>query len=236
MELPRVELELEKVSGELEAARASLEGRQAQLAMWLGVPEGILITAVADLGASPTPPDLATVRAWTRKHHPLLAAARAQVRGLEARLATQKLARVPPLGITGFTAHELDRRVYGVGLSLELPLWNWNSGRIARASARLAAGRKQLEAARLDLETSVIEAQTACRAGARLANRLRRMVLPRSRQTAATIERMYLLGETSLLEVIDARRTLLDARRSYLGAMGQAQIDCSRLRAMVGKE
>jgi cobalt-zinc-cadmium efflux system outer membrane protein len=47
---------------------------------------------------------------------------------------------------------------------------------------------------------------------------------------------MYLLGEASLLEVIDARRTLLDARRSYLGTIAQAQIDCSRLRALVGKE
>ncbi len=50
------------------------------------------------------------------------------------------------------------------------------------------------------------------------------------------MERTYQLGEASLLEVIDARRTLLDTRRQLLGALAQAQIDCSRLGALVGEE
>jgi len=236
IELPRVEVEREKVGGELETARISLEARQAQLAVWLGVPAGRRITAAADLSASPAPPDLETVWAWTRKRHPLLAAARARVRGLAAELQTEKLARVPPVAITGFTNHELDRRVYGAGLSVELPLWNWSSGKIAQARARLAAGEKQLETASLELEAGVVEAEAACRSGTRLAARFKNAVLPPSERAAATVERMYLLGEASLLEVIDARRTLLDARRSYLGSIAQAQIDCSRLRALVGKE
>jgi cobalt-zinc-cadmium efflux system outer membrane protein len=236
IELPRVEVEREKVTGELETARTSLEARQAQLAVWLGVPAGRQIAAAADLSASPTPPDLETVRVRTRKRHPLLAAARARVRGLEAELQTEKLARVPPVAITGFTNHELDRRVYGAGLAVELPLWNWNSGKIAQAEARLAAGQQQLEAASLELEAGVVEAEAACRSGTRLAARFKNAVLPPSEKAAATVERMYLLGEASLLEVIDARRTLLDARRSYLGSIAQAQIDCSRLRALVGKE
>jgi cobalt-zinc-cadmium efflux system outer membrane protein len=236
IELPRVELEREKVSGELEAARISLESRQAQLAVWLGVPAGKRIVAAGDLSASPKPLKLETVRAWTRKHHPLLAAARARLRGLEAELRTEQLARVPQLELKGFTTHELDRRAYGAGLSVELPLWSWNAGKIAQARARLAAGEKQLEAASLELEARVVAAEAACRSGTRLAARFKSAVLPPSERTAAAVERMYLLGEASLLEVIDGRRTLLEARRSYLGTLTQAQIDCSRLRALVGKE
>jgi outer membrane protein, heavy metal efflux system len=236
IEQPRVEVEREKVAGELEAARISLEARRARLAMWLRVPAGRRLTAAADLSASPTPLDPRTVRAWIRARHPLLAAARARVRGLEAELRTERRARVPSVGIKGFTEHELDRRVYGAGLSIELPLWSWSSGKIAQAEARLAAGQRQLEASSLELEASVVEAEATCRAGTRLAARLKRAVLPRSERAAATVERMYLLGEASLLEVIDARRTLLDARRSYLGNIAQAQIDCSRLQALVGKE
>jgi hypothetical protein len=44
------------------------------------------------------------------------------------------------------------------------------------------------------------------------------------------------LGEASLLELIDSRRTLLDSRRLYLSALAQAQIDCSRLGALVGED
>ncbi|MCC6748349.1 MAG: TolC family protein [Deltaproteobacteria bacterium] len=236
IELPRVEVEREKVSGELEAARISLEARQAQLSVWLGAPTGRRITVRAEWNGIPPPLDLGTVRAWTRKRHPLLSVAQAKVRGLEAELRTEKLARVPPVTISGFTNHELDRRVYGAGLSIELPIWNWNSGKIAQAKARLAVGQRQLAAARLELESSVVEAEAACRSGSRLAARFKNAVLPPSEKSAATVERMYLLGEASLLEVIDARRTLLDARRSYLGTLAQAQIDCSRLRAIVGKE
>jgi hypothetical protein len=36
--------------------------------------------------------------------------------------------------------------------------------------------------------------------------------------------------------VIDARRTLLDSCSLYLSALAQAQIDCSRLGALVGQE
>ena len=60
--------------------------------------------------------------------------------------------------------------------------------------------------------------------------------MPRSETAASTMERTYQLGEASLLEVIDARRTLLDSRRLYLSALAQAQLDCSRLGALAGEE
>ena len=50
------------------------------------------------------------------------------------------------------------------------------------------------------------------------------------------MEKSYELGEANLLEVIDARRTLLDSRRLYLSAIAEAQIDCSRLDSLVGEE
>jgi cobalt-zinc-cadmium efflux system outer membrane protein len=68
------------------------------------------------------------------------------------------------------------------------------------------------------------------------ATRFDRQVVPRSAAAAAALERTYELGEASLLEVVDARRTLLEARRTLLGALSQAQIDCSRLGALVGED
>jgi len=104
--------------------------------------------------------------------------------------------------------HELDRRAYGVGLEVDLPLWNWNSGRIARAEALLAAGRKRAEATRREVEATVLEVQAACQASVLTATRLKDNVVPRSESAARTMDRTYQLGEASLLEVIDARRTL----------------------------
>jgi cobalt-zinc-cadmium efflux system outer membrane protein len=235
VEATRVEIELEKITAELEAARISLSSRQAQLALQLRVPADKTFVAVADLDALPLTLDRDTALGRARTTHPVLALARARTRSLEAEVSIERMARVPSFSITGFTAYELDRRAYGVGLAVDLPVWNWNSSRIAQANAKLAAGRMQAEATALELESAVIEAQAACRASVATATRLGNDVLPRSETAASTTEKTYHLGEASLLEVIDARRTLLDARHLYMSALAQAQINCSRLNALVGE-
>ncbi len=236
LEATRIEIELEKVTGEVEAARLALGASQAELALWLGAPRAAAIVAIADMAAVQAVPSLDEALAELHAGHPALAAARARVRVQEHELEAERLARVPELALSGFASHELDRRAYGAGLVVELPLWSWNSGRIAQAEAELAAGRSQAEAASLELEGAVIRAQAACQASAATAARLGAAVVPRAESAAATIERTYQLGEVGLLELIDSRRTLLDARRLHLDALSRAHLDCGRLGALVGEE
>jgi cobalt-zinc-cadmium efflux system outer membrane protein len=236
VEATRVEIELERVATELEAARTALTSRQATFALWLGSPAGKTIVAIVDLSVLPSAPDRKTALSRTRATHPAVAVARARTLALAAELYSEKLARVPAFSLAGFSANELDRRTYGVGLAVTLPLWNWNSSGIAQAEAKLAAGRKQVEAMSLEVETTVIEVQAACQASVLTAARLGNNMVPRSEAVASVMERTYQLGEASLLEVIDSRRTLLDAKRLHLSALAQAQIDCTRLGILVGEE
>ncbi len=236
VEATRVEIELEKVTSDLESARIALGARRAELTLWLGVPAGMRLVLVADLDTLPVAVDQDAALTGARKSHPALAVAKARTRFFAAELDTEELAQVPSFGLTGFANYELDRRAYGVGLTADLPLWNWSTGRIAQAQARLAASRKQAEAADLELATEVIDAQAACQSSVATAARFRNNVVTRSETVASTVERTYQLGEASLLEVIDARRTLLDSRRLYLSALAEAQIDCSRLEVLVGEE
>lgn len=229
----RVEIELEKVTAEAETARILLSARQSQLGLWLGRPQ---VIAVAELAALPNAATAQAPLARLRESHPILAAARARVRALQAELATEQRARMPSFSLVGFTSHELDRTSYGGGLAIDLPMWNWNSGRIAQAQATLTAGRKEAVAAAFEIESHAIEAQATCRASATTASRLATAVVPRAESSAAIMERTYNLGEASLLDLIDARRTLLDARRLHLNAMAQAQIDCGRLAALIGED
>lgn len=233
---PRVEIELEKVATELGAARVAVGARQAQLALWLSAPVEAAIVAVGDLDALPPAIDLDTALDRLRASHPAPAAAQARIRSLAATLAVEKKARIPDLSLAAFQSHELDRDAYGIGLTVDLPLWNWNGGRITQAEAELEAGRFEAEAISRQLEAVVIEAEAACRAAVQSAVRLGGAVVPRSEAATATIERTYQLGEASLLELIDARRTLIDTRRLHLGALAQAQIECSRLGSLVGEE
>ena len=235
VEATRVEVEAEKIAGELEVARLAMIASRAALTTWLGSDNGERLVAVADLARLPGPVtmELAIKRA---AKHPAMDAARARVNALEANVTVERRARVPSLAVEIFTDHELDRRAYGVGLAIELPLWNWNTGNIQRSHHMLAAEKNSLESERLELEIRAIEAQSQCQAGMVLATRYRERILPRAQSAARVIERTYQLGETTLLEVIDARRTLLETRGQFLSTLAQAQIDCSRLREIVGEE
>jgi cobalt-zinc-cadmium efflux system outer membrane protein len=236
VEAPLVEIELEKVTAELEAARTLLRARQTALARWLAVSPGQTLVANADLSALPVVLDREAALAKARSADPALMIVSARSRVLAADVRTERRAPIPSFSLRGFATDELDRKAWGVGVAVEIPVWNWNTGRIAQAEAKLAAGRRGAEAAALEVETTVIEAQAACTASVATAKRFRDNIVPRSETAAFTMERTYQLGEANLLPVIDARRTLLDSRRLSLNALAQAQLDCSRLSALAGEE
>jgi cobalt-zinc-cadmium efflux system outer membrane protein len=232
----RVEIELEKIYGELDVARSALASRQATFALWFRVPADSTIAVRVDLGQLPVVLGLDAALVKVREAHPNLIAAHMRERALAAELASEKLARVLDFSLVAFTTSELDRRSLGAGLAARLPLWDWNRGGIAQAEAKLAGSRKQREATTLELESAVIEAQSDCQVAVQLARRLGDNVVPRSISAAVTMERTYQLGEARLLEVIDARRTLIESRRLHLNALAQAQISCSRLGVLVGED
>jgi cobalt-zinc-cadmium efflux system outer membrane protein len=236
VEVTRVEIELEKVAGELEAARIARSARQAELSLWLGAPESSAIVAVADLDTLPVAMDRVLALEKARATSPALQAAGAKTRALDASVVVEERARVPSFAVSGFTASELDRTALGVGVAVDLPFWNWNTGRLREAEARLAAGRRLAGVTAREVQVELIDAQAACSASVATATRLSANVVPRSEAAAATMEKAYQLGEASLLEVIDVRRTLLDARRQHVNAIAEAHIDCSRLDALVGEE
>ncbi|MHB1047340.1 MAG: TolC family protein [Thermoanaerobaculia bacterium] len=236
VEAPLVEIELEKVAAELEAAETILRARQAALARWLAVPSGRTLVAKADLSALPVVLDREAALARARSADPALKIASARSRLLSADVRAERRATIPSFSLRGFVADELDRKAHGVGISVDVPIWSWNRGRIAQAEAKLAAADRQAEATALEVETTLIEAQAACRASVATARRFRDEIVPRSERVVLTMERTYEVGEADLLPVIDARRTLLDSRRLSLNALAQAQLDCSRLDALAGDE
>jgi cobalt-zinc-cadmium efflux system outer membrane protein len=237
VEATRVELEAEKIAGDLELARSSLATRRSQLSLWLGVDPGRQqVRAVADLAALPRPMTTNRARRRAGAGHPAIAAAKARVAARAADHTLQRRARIPSVALAAFADHELDRRAYGVGLAIDLPLWNWNTGAIQRSADKLAAARNRVDAETRAREATAIAAQARCQAGVTLSRRYRQRILPRATSAAQTIEKTYRLGEASLLEVIDARRTLLETRRQFLAALVQAQTDCHRLDALAGEE
>jgi len=235
-ELARFEIEADRAAIELESARADLAASRARLAAWLGIAQSERLTARGYLTSGPEPPDAELIAAPAESNHPLLSAGRARVRALQADVNAEKWSRVPELSLRGFSSRELDGRTYGGGISLDIPLFNWNGGRVAQAEGALAVGRKELEADSREIEATTLAALAACTQAYEAARRYRERILPRAERIAEVADKSFRLGEVTLLEVIDARRTLGESKRDYLKFLLRARLESGRLAILLGKD
>lgn len=105
-----------------------------------------------------------------------------------------------------------------------------------QADANVRAEQARLDAVSREVRSSASDTWHACVAGQASARRFRDEVLPRAEGSARTMGRAFELGEATLLDVIDTRRVLLDARREYLDLLLDMQNACGDLAALAGLE
>lgn len=230
-ELPRVEVEAERAGIALSQAETRAMVHRDQLALWLGRP---VDRVDLDLSRAPEPPPLATLQDRVTAAQPRVRAARDRVAAAVAEVRAERHQRIPAVSVSGYALSEVDRSAAGGGLGLEVPVWNWNAGRIAQAEALRAAEESRLEVATLEASASLVESWATCSQGRLASRRLRDEVVPRAEVAAARMERSYQLGESPLVEALDSRRALLEVRRELLAAQLEQQLECSALAIVTG--
>nr|WP_256476220.1 TolC family protein [Siccirubricoccus soli] len=120
-----------------------------------------------------------------------------------------------------------------LGLSVPLPIFDRNQGNILRAGAELSRAEAEAERGRLYLNAALADAERRLDQAWRAADSLRRVVLPAAGEAAAAAREGYAAGRFSLLEVLDAQRTLSDTREQINAALlevQQVRADIARLR------
>jgi len=232
-EVPRVEIELERLRNAVERARATAEAQRERLSTWLGAPVG---RVEADLAAPLPLPPLADLQERGLASSPVVQASRARLQAAAAEAGAERWERMPRLSVVAARVEELDRAASTVTASVALPLWNWNQGKIRQAEAAEAGERARLDATSRELTAGLSDAWRGCAAGQAATRRFREEILPRAERSARTLGRAFELGEASLLDVIDARRVLLDTRREYLDLLLDTQNACGDLAALAGLE
>ncbi|MCB9866468.1 MAG: TolC family protein [Phycisphaerales bacterium] len=112
--------------------------------------------------------------------------------------------------------------IFGPSLSVTLPLFDQNQAQIAKA--RMAW--RQSAAALDGLERSIVqetrEAADRLATAWEVAGLYEREILPQARDTLDLSESTYEGGQTTILNVIDAQRSLLELRRAQLAALQNA--------------
>ncbi len=224
VELLRVQIEIDRAVLDLAVAQAELARAQVELRRFLGAQAagnlaGLRVATGPAAFASPTPlAPLASLIAQARTRRPELTAARARIEAAGAETEYQRRLFVRQLGATVGFKQSAGRNSLIAGISLPLPLFDRNAGEVQRVTAERVAAEHDMEAASRLVETEVEASYEAARQLSAALDGAPRTLVDRAAELRRLTLAAYQEGGATLLQVLDATRTLSDARVTYFRA------------------
>ena len=107
------------------------------------------------------------------------------------------------------------QQAFVVGLSLPIPVFDRNQGNIARAGSEVTKSISEKRTAEITLGADLIRTQQELENAYRRAKSLERDILPAAEKAYTLSRQGYGAGKFPYLEVLDAQRTLVEARAQY---------------------
>ncbi|MCO7055646.1 TolC family protein [Pseudomonas juntendi] len=235
VEATRAQVQLAQAEAQLRRAQTQRSVAYQALARLTGSPLASfdsLQAANLSLGAAPSPDTLLAHVEQTVEWR--LAAA--QVERGDAALGTEKAQRIPNLTVSlgSQYSREERERVNVVGLSMPLPLFDRNQGNVLAAARRADQARDLRNAVALRLRSETRSAVDQWATAMQEVAAYDRTILPAAQQAVDTATRGFEMGKFAFLDVLDAQRTLIEARGLYLEALATAADARARVERIYG--
>ncbi len=169
-------------------------------------------------------------------HHPEVRKFQQLIDVADAHYDQVREARVPNVTISGSYQRDAGREGFVGGLSFPLPLWNLKEGDIAEALSLRRQTEAQLQTVKAMVKRGISEqVQTANTASIQI-NTFEQGLLTQAKEAVRIARTSFKFGEASLLDVLDAQRTLWQAFQGYAHARFDLAIALTELERLVGKE
>ncbi|HVZ47259.1 MAG TPA: TolC family protein [Gemmatimonadaceae bacterium] len=238
LDVIRAQTDLAQAVNDLIANARDVANAEASMNRLLGRPLGAPFEAADSLTVPAMLGDLASYEQRAQTSRPELVDLAAQQRAARANSSlVREQAFLPDIAISANKDYASDAgTLYSAGLSLPIPLFFWNHTRGEFAETRhreleLAAAVRDMQAA---VGEDVRNAWATADAAIRQAAFLRDQLLPSAQEAYRVATVSYSLGGLSALDVLDARRTLLDAQAQYAEAVAAANSARSDLERAAG--
>ncbi len=237
LDVLKAKVDLAAAENLLLANQRDVSNARASLNRLLGRPLGAGVLAADSLDVPLELPGLDSLLAQAERVRPELDGLRSQQAGARAAhtLASQYWMPDLSFGLSKNIFPDTPNSYSGsIGFTVPLFFWNHQRGEVAESRHR----ERELDAAYKDLSAQVdqdVRLSYASAATALLqAQYLRDELLPEAHHAYDVALVSYGLGGSSALEVLDARRTLLDAESQYADALGTANDARADLERAVG--
>lgn len=159
---------------------------------------------------------------------PDLAAARSRADAAQAAAREQRARRWEDVGAgLSYTRERMmdepepieTEQMIGFQLSVPLPLWNNNAGRIREAEAAAVRAEKEVDAVRTTAAAEAHAARASMAVYAQLIREIEERVLPTATQIEEQFRTSYSTGQTPLADVLRARARRLEIQGQRLDAL-----------------
>lgn len=224
--------EIERTASQiaLERARRTLNAKKQALSALMG---GGLGDFVVTIGSLPIPTDPEPLETYLTRlpHTPDVKRLEAEVVKAKSSLSLEKANAIPDptfdIGVRDF--REDDSHALVAGVSIPIPVFNMNRAGIQRATHDLNAVQSDHQGAQLSLEASLTEIYGNFSSAYSETVALKNAVLPGAEEAFQFAREGYEAGKFGYLDVLDAQRTLFDARKQF----NQSILDYHRQRAAI---
>lgn len=166
-----------------------------------------------------------------------------QVKEKEARLEQAKnnesyvrWQRLPDFRLTGFSNIELDGRNTGIGITLDIPLWNFKSREIREAENLSLMEEEELRALHMEMSIQIKSSINQLRLSEQNLQIFHQGLLQQAEQSLKISEVSYTQGEISLIEYLDSQRTYFSILNDYQDSLYRWNTDKAALERAVGEE
>lgn len=193
--------------------------RRRLAATWAGSDDSFARVAgetALDVPSTPWPRLLARL-----DQAPRLLGARRELTRSESAVALERARRIPDLTVSvgRIRAEEIGRDQNLIGVAIDIPLFDRNQGSIIEATQRAGKAADEMTLLRASLQTDLYEAHQQLEAARRNARTLAADVMPAALSAFRAAVTGFELGKFSFLDVLDAQRTLSQARSSHIEAL-----------------
>lgn len=168
--------------------------------------------------------------------HPRLREKQARVEQANSNWSYVRWQRFPDFRLSGFSQDELDGRNTGIGLSLDIPLWNFKTKEIREAENMTRMEEEELRALRLEISAEVKSGISQLRLSEQSLQIFHQGLLKQAEKSLQISEVSYAQGEISLIDYLDSQRTYFSILNDYQDSLYRWNADKAALEKAIGEE
>lgn len=168
--------------------------------------------------------------------HPLIKTKEEDLEYAKSNLSYVKWQRLPDFTLSGFVHNELDGKNKGIGISFDIPLWNFKSKEIAEAEILRMKQSEELRALEMEIETEVKAKLNKLRLSEQTIQLFHEGLLKQAEESLKISEISYKQGEISLIDYLDSQRTYYSILKDYQDSLYAWNSDKAALEKAIGEE